>query len=204
MNQQNSCNGNPNIVGCRFSLYPMADSFVDVIKTALASVDTSNVWMETDDVSTCIRGTEAHVFSTLEALLAAASKDGVHIALNANFSAGCPGDSEGDVYLDAEPPKELPVSLKELSSSTYVGSQFALYPMGTADYMDIIYEACKTATEIGTFSKGVHYASRLDGSIDKVIETLATVFKQTRTRSSHVVMTWQASVHSPSHKKENE
>jgi uncharacterized protein YqgV (UPF0045/DUF77 family) len=54
--------GTSEITGARFSIYPMSDRFVDIIKSALEEVDTSKVWMETDDVSTCVRGRSEHVF----------------------------------------------------------------------------------------------------------------------------------------------
>lgn len=51
----NQC-GTSRIAGCQFTLYPMSDKFVDIILSALDEVDTSKVWKDTDDVSTCIRG----------------------------------------------------------------------------------------------------------------------------------------------------
>jgi energy-coupling factor transport system substrate-specific component len=88
------------IIGFRFSLHPMNNDFIKVIKEALKETDTSNVWMHTDDVSTVIRGKQVHVFNVAKALTLHAAKTGVHVALSGTFSAGCPGDSAGDAYLD--------------------------------------------------------------------------------------------------------
>src|SRR5699024_3502498 len=44
------------IAGASFTLSPMSDDFVEVIESTLSAVNTSKVWLETDDVSTTIRG----------------------------------------------------------------------------------------------------------------------------------------------------
>src|SRR4051794_21264317 len=130
-----SC-GTSRIVGCRFAIYPMADNFVEVIKTALNEVDTSKVWMETDDVTTCIRGRSEHVFDVAKAICIHAAKTGVHVVFNGTFSVGCPGDSQGDSYMS-----ENDERLNEEASSkekVEVATHFALYPMNNPDYMQII------------------------------------------------------------------
>jgi uncharacterized protein YqgV (UPF0045/DUF77 family) len=121
--------GTSRIVGCRFSLYPMSDQFVNIITGALKETDTSKVWMETDDVSTCVRGRESHVFDVVKAIYTYAAQSGEHVVFNGTFSIGCPGDTEGDVYMteDDERMNQEAVNLIELESAC----QFALYPMGT-------------------------------------------------------------------------
>ena len=47
------------IAGCRFTLYPMTDRFIDIILGALEKTDTSAVWSETDALSTVYRGDAA-------------------------------------------------------------------------------------------------------------------------------------------------
>lgn len=95
----NEC-GTNRIAGCQFTLFPMSEDFVDVILSALEQVDTSKVWKETDDVSTCIRGKMVHVFDVANAIFLHAVKSGKHVAMSGTFSIGCPGDSEGHVYMD--------------------------------------------------------------------------------------------------------
>lgn len=194
-----SC-GTSRIVGCRFSIYPMADNFIDVILKALNEVDTSKVWMETDDITTCIRGRSEHVFDVAKAIFIHAAKTNVHVVFNGTFSIGCPGDSEGDSYMT-----ENDVRLNEEASSkekVEVATQFALYPMNNPDYMQIIAEQVEEAKGHGTFTKGVHYASRLDGDANNVFKTLEQSFvnaSKTHERS-HVTMTAAISANSPSKK----
>ncbi|MCT8137847.1 thiamine-binding protein [Anaerobacillus sp. CMMVII] len=194
-----SC-GISRIVGCRFSIYPMTDNFVEVITTALKEVDSSKVWSETDDVSTCIRGRSEHVFDVAKAIFVHAAKTGVHVVFNGTFSIGCPGDTAGDTYMSEDDVRLNEEKAKE--ESIEVATQFALYPMNNPDYMQVIIDQCAHAQEIGTFTKGVHYASRLDGDVHDVFYTLEQSFvnaAKTHERS-HVTMTAVISANSPSKK----
>ncbi|WP_096440164.1 YkoF family thiamine/hydroxymethylpyrimidine-binding protein [Alteribacter populi] len=194
-----SC-GMSRIVGCRFSVYPMTDNFVTVIKGALEEVDTSKVWMKTDDVSTCVRGRSEHVFDVIKAIFVHAAKTGVHVVFNGTFSIGCPGDSEGDTYMSEDGVRlnEEAAQAEEVEAAT----QFALYPLNNPDYMQIIAEQVGVAQDIGTFTKGVHYASRLDGDANDVFRTLEEAFVNTSKtyERSHVTMTAAISANSPSTK----
>ncbi|WP_280771790.1 YkoF family thiamine/hydroxymethylpyrimidine-binding protein [Salipaludibacillus daqingensis] len=194
-----SC-GTSRIVGCRFSVYPMTDNFVDVIKGALKEVDTSKVWQHTDDVSTCIRGRSEHVFDVTKAIFIHAAKTGVHVVFNGTFSIGCPGDSEADTYMSEDDHR-----LNEegsINEKVEVASQFALYPLNNPDYMQVIADQKEVADKHGTFTKGVHYASRLDGDTNDVFKTLEEAFvnASSTNKHSHVTMTAAISANSPSKK----
>ncbi|OZM56907.1 thiamine-binding protein [Lottiidibacillus patelloidae] len=189
------------IVGCRFSIYPMTDNFVEVILNALREVDTSKVWMETDDVTTCIRGRSEHVFDVAKAIFIHAAKTSVHVVFNGTFSVGCPGDSEGNSYMSMNDERlNEEASIKE---KVEVATQIALYPLNNPDYLQIIAEQVEVAKEHGTFTKGVHYASRLDGDANDVFKTLEQSFVNVyKTHEhSHVAMTATISANSPSKKE---
>ncbi|PTL39210.1 YkoF family thiamine/hydroxymethylpyrimidine-binding protein [Alkalicoccus saliphilus] len=194
-----SC-GTSNIVGVRFAVYPMADNFVEIIKGALKDTDTSKVWMETDDVTTCVRGRSEHVFDVAKAVFVQAAKSGTHVVFNGTFSIGCPGDSEGDTYMS-----ENDVRLNEEASrkeAVEAASHFALYPLNNPDYMQVIADQAALAEEHGTFTKGVHYASRLDGDANDVFRTLEEAFvRASKSKErAHVTMTAAVSANSPSTK----
>ncbi|MCR2821757.1 Ykof family thiamine-binding protein [Lederbergia panacisoli] len=198
MLSQSVC-GTSRIVGFRFSLYPMSDQFVDVIKGALGETNTSKVWLKTDDISTCIRGKAVHVFDVAKAVYLHAAKTGLHVVLNGSFSIGCPGDSDGDSYMsvDDECMNEAALSHIKIEAPT----QFALYPMNDSRYMDLIAEAIEIAKEKETISGGIHYASRLDGDAHEVFSTLEQSFTATQEKVSHVTMTVNIAANSPSRKK---
>lgn len=197
--QENFLCGTSEITGCRFSIYPMTDRFADIILSALKEVDTSKVWMETDDVSTCVRGLSVHVFDVVKAIYLEAAKHGDHVVFNGTFSNGCPGDTAGDAYLSENDEKMNEARSAEIRQEVAV--QFALYPMGIPGYMDVIMNQVELAKSQGTFTKGVHYASRLDGDAHAVFNTLEEAFEACRkSDSSHNVMTVNMSANSPSKK----
>ncbi|MEK3888154.1 YkoF family thiamine/hydroxymethylpyrimidine-binding protein [Bacillus sp. FSL K6-3431] len=190
--------GTSRIVGLRFSLYPMSDQFVEIIKTTLKDVDTSKVWMKTDDISTCIRGKMEHVFDVGKAVYIHAAKTGKHIVLNGTFSIGCPGDSDGDTYMSEDNFRNNEPIVADLHIEA--PTQFALYPLNNENYMQIIADVCGIAKEKGTLTGGVHYASRLDGDAHDVFATLEQALRFTQEQVSHVTMTVNISGNSPSRK----
>src|SRR5690625_5324264 len=80
----------------------MSDDFVEVIESTLSAVNTSKVWLETDDVSTTIRGKLIHVFDVTKAICLQAAKSGEHVSFQATYSLGCQGDTEADAYLASD------------------------------------------------------------------------------------------------------
>ena len=82
--------------GTRFSLYPMADGFIDIILGALERTDTSAVYSATDAISTVYRGPLDSVIDALRGLFINAYEDGVHMAV------------EGEIYDDIPAPITVP------------------------------------------------------------------------------------------------
>ena len=98
--------------------------------------DTSGVWSQSDALSTVYRGKLAYVADAVRGLFVNAFRPGVHMALEGQFSKGCPGDCDGDSLLTREGPvPNLPlVGEKHFP----VQAKIALYPMGIPDYIDKI------------------------------------------------------------------
>lgn len=189
------------LAGCSFSIYPMSDQFVDIILSALEQVDTSKVWINTDEVSTIVRGRIPHVFDVTHAVFLQAAKTGEHVVFSGTFSVGCPGDSEGHSYMAED---DIPANV-EISEKTEqeVAAKFALYPMGGGDYMDVIYRQIEAMKEYGVEVSPTHYETELAGSAQNVFKGLEKVFHETdRAGSSHTVMTATVSANSPSQQKE--
>lgn len=187
------------LITLQFSIHPMADNFIEIIKGALRGIDTSNVTMSTDDVATTMTGEQEAVFDAAKAMLIHASKSGVHIAFNGTFSAGCPSMS----YKVAKAERQsVRINQKVVrSSSQYVSAKFALYPLGNPDYMDVIYK------EIGLLKNSVVYnaksgkGSSLHGDIHEVFGFFEDRFMNVyESVQSHLIMTVNMSINSPSHK----
>lgn len=191
---RNNC-GTSRIVGCQFSLHPMSDNFVDIILSTLSEVDTSKVWKETDDVSTCIRGKMIHVFDVAKAIFLYAANTGEHVAMNGTFSIGCPGDTEADAYMDET---DIPLNEEKTKSILQIaGCKFSLYPMGHEDYMDKIYEQINLSKHRNVTVTSTHYATRLDGDVHDIFNALHESFELVQEKVSHVTMTFSLSANSP-------
>lgn len=189
------------MIGVRFSLHPMRDDFVPLILDAVRELPELGVEVETDDVSTCLLGEEPNLWEALRVAFGRAAGSGSHIVLNATFSAGCPGEPEGDVCVPRA--YEGPVGGEEgWSREAYglgpVSVQFALYPLGATDYMDAIYGEIERARQAGVRVVGRHFCTHLYGSGDDVFATLRQAFREAQGRAAHVVMTVTASANSPS------
>ena len=185
------------ISGCRFTLYPMFDKFVDVILGGLDRVDTSAVWSETDALSTVYRGKLPYVMDAVAALFASAWTEGVHMAIEGQVSKGCPGDVSGDSKLSFE--GEAPNRAIVEAATQPCLCKLALYPMGVGDYIDDIARVWHMADERGLNPTTIHYATRIEGSIRDVFAYLTDVCKLMEASESvhHYVLHFTINVNSP-------
>lgn len=185
------------ISGCRFTLYPMCDNFIDVILGGLGRVDTSAVWSETDALSTVYRGKLPYVMDAVAALFASAWTEGVHMAIEGQVSKGCPGDVSGDSVLayEGEAPNHAIVEAATQSCLC----KLALYPMGVGDYIDDIAKVWRMAEERGLNPTTIHYATRIEGSIKDVFTYLTDVCQLMEDTESvhHYVLHFTINVNSP-------
>jgi len=190
------------MIGVRFSLYPLRDDVVPLILAAVDRLDRFGVEVETDDVSTCLLGEEPHLFEAVRVAFGRAACDGAHVVLVATFSAGCPGEPEGDRCV----PRAYagPAGGEEgWSPEAYrlperLSAQVALYPLGAADYMDTIYAQIERAKRTGVGVVGRHFCTHLYGRGADVFVALRDAFAVARTCAPHMVMTVTLSANSPS------
>lgn len=185
------------ISGCRFTLYPMCDNFIDIILGGLERVDTSAVWSETDALSTVYRGKLDYVMDAVSALFASAWTEGVHMAIEGQVSKGCPGDVSGDSKLTYE--GEAPNHAIVEAATQPCLCKLALYPMGVGDYIDDIARVWRMAEDRGLNPQTIHYATRIEGSIHDVFACLTDVCKLMEASESvhHYVLHFTINVNSP-------
>lgn len=190
--------GTSKITGASFSLHPMSDDFIDIITDALKTTDTSKVWMKTDDVTTTVRGKMVHIFDVTKAIFLHAAKTGKHIAFQATYSIGCPGDSESNVYLAEDDDPANARTCEEIRQ--HIAAKFSLYPLSNGSYMDVIYQQIEAIKEYASVAPA-HYSTRLDGDASGIFDGLHTVFEAVvNAGSNHTVMTVTISANSPSHR----
>lgn len=185
------------ISGCRFSLYPMCDNFVDIILGALGRVDTSAVWSESDALSTVYRGKLPYVMDAVVGLFASAWTENVHMALEGQVSKGCPGDVSGDSVLSVE--GEAPNHALVEAATQPALCKLALYPMGVGDYIDDIAAVWRMAEDRGLNPTTIHYATRIEGSIRDIFAYLQDVCQLMEDTESvhHYVLHFTINVNSP-------
>lgn len=184
------------IAGCRFTLYPMCDDFIGIILGALQKTDTSAVWSETDALSTVYRGRLPYVVDAVRALFVNAYREGVHMALEGQFSKGCPGDVSGDSVLACE--GDAP-NAAAAGVHFPVHCKLALYPMGDADYIDEIARVFYMARDMGLSPTTIHYATRIDGDVQDVFTYLQRVCElmDASERIHHYVLHYTMNCNSP-------
>lgn len=79
-------------VGARFTLAVMSDDFADIILSAIAGADASDLEIETGSVSTVVRGSEQRVLEYVCATIASAARGGHHVTASLLLTRGCPGE----------------------------------------------------------------------------------------------------------------
>jgi hypothetical protein len=162
---------------------------------ALKKTDVSTVWSATDALSTVYRGKLGHVVDAVRALFVNAYRPDVHLALEGQFSKGCPGDTDGDSYLseDGDPPNFQSVRDKHFP----VACKVALYPLGCENYIDIIASVYRMAEFAGLQPATIHYATRLSGDVHAVFDYIEAVCSYSQSAVSHYALAFTLSVNSP-------
>ncbi|MCL2191096.1 MAG: Ykof family thiamine-binding protein [Treponema sp.] len=187
------CGTNREITGCRFSLSVMGDDYVNVIMNALGRVNTKKVWSGTDALSTVYRGKRTHVVDTVKACLVHVNDDRTHITMEATFSKGCPGDTDGDSFLAED---DAPANLA--GKRFNVLGKISFYPMGEPQYMEHIAHAVNLTRDRGVFKNISHYATELQGDVCDVFDSLNEIMDYAENNVAHYVLQTTLSVNSPS------
>ena len=160
-----------NVTGCRFSLAPMSDDFIDIILSSIADVDTSKVWSSTDEFSTVYRGRRIHVLDALKACFIRSFRQGVHMTMNALITEGCPGDAQKDAALeDAVWAEDDTLANEPTIAEVHfpAAAKIELYPLGRADYMEQIEHVIEMAKDRGVFDRSEHYVTVVKGDVQEL------------------------------------
>lgn len=157
-------------VGARFSLHPMTDDFVRVILGALAAARSPGLEIETDDVSTFVRGGETELLAYLTDVIGGVGRTGVHTAAHVLLSRGCPGEVACEVAGGAaQAPERIE---RPAPSGVRASAHWSLYPLDDgpgADHMAGIEAAIAHARDLGVLAGSVHFATRLEGDLTDVL-----------------------------------
>lgn len=183
------------ITGCRFSLAPMSDKYIDYILSAIEKTDTSKIWSKTDKTSTVYRGKKVHVIDSVKACFMNAYDENIHMTAELTFSKGCPGDSDGDSFLSED---DTLLNEPNLVNKNFnVVSKISFYPLGTTDYMQGIIDVVNMAKDFNLYLESSHYCTILEGDIHKMFQYFESVLSYADENISHYVFQGTLSVNSP-------
>lgn len=183
------------ITGCRFSLSPMTDGFVDIILGAVEKTRTDKVWQETGKLSTIYRGKQIHVEDAVKACFINAWHEGVHMTMEATYSRGCPGDISGDSFMEADDELLNEPLIKDVHFP--VACKIALYPMGIPDYMKYIAEVVNHAIDLGIYKRSAHYCTVLECDVQELFDYIHYINTYCSKHLSHYIFEVTLSVNSP-------
>lgn len=189
-------------VGARFTVAVMDGDFADIILAALHSANARDLVVETDPVSTLVRGSEQRVLEYISAVIAGASRGGHHVSASLLLSRGCPGEvtceTTPGLLADAAPVPTL------AATGIRASAHWSLYPLddtgrpGEApDHLRDIYAAIDHAKQLGTYVRGEHYATLLEGDLADVLVTIAAGWVLVGRSVQHVTSHATISIASP-------
>lgn len=207
-------------VGARFTLSVYDSDYVRIILDALVGVDAQGLTVETNDISTWVTGSEADIATYLRDVISAAAASGVHLSAAIMLSRGCPGELVCSLPPGVRALGAAPVSLA--ATGVRARAHWSLYPLldaatahetgpadsssgsGSAatvpdDHMAPIYAAIVRAKETGVYAGSDHFATRLDGDLADVLETVTNAWIEVGAVVQHVVTHLTVSINSPTH-----
>lgn len=190
-----TCGALGDITGCRFSLAPMSDRYIEIILGAVGKVDTSKVWARTEAHSTLYRGRREHVLDALKACFIHAWQPDIHMTMEATFSKGCPGDTDGESFLAEDSALVNEPAIKDVHFP--VLCKISLYPMGVPNYMEYIAHVVNHAVDMGIYAGSTHYVTVLKCDVQQLFAYFEYVNTYCASRLSHYVFEATLSVNSP-------
>ncbi len=200
-------------VGARFTLSVMDSNYVETILTALEKADKTGLTLKTNDISTFVGGSEQRIIEFVHSVVSSAAASGAHLSVSLLLSRGCPGElvcalPPGVAALGAEP-VSLPktgqrarahwslYSLLNAAAGTDASAADGADTPAATDHMEPIYAAIEQAKRDGVFSGSDHFATRLDGDLGAVLETIANAWIAVGERVQHVTTHVTISMNSP-------
>ncbi|QIQ21710.1 YkoF family thiamine/hydroxymethylpyrimidine-binding protein [Zophobihabitans entericus] len=194
--------GAVDVTGCRFSLYPMTDQFVEVIVSAIHKLNTEKVWAQTDHLSTLYRGKQLHVIDCVRAAFIYAYQPNLHMVSELTFSRGCPGDVDADSFLNTDDIANNLITIPQ-GKNIPVSAKISFYAFGVDSYMSHIQHVVELAHKYQLSPQKAHYVTMINGSASQIFAYFDEVLAYARQHLPHYVLEATLSVNSPSKVMEN-
>ena len=150
--------------GCRFSLSPMSDQYIDIILGAVNKTNTKNISSQTGRLSTIYRGFNEDIIDALKACFIYAFRDGVHMSMEMTFFKDHSVSSS--VVSD-----HTPVNAPEVADIHFpVSCKMALYPLGVSDYQMYIDHMNQQAVKAGIHVETLDDVTVIKGDVHALFE----------------------------------
>ena len=166
MQKNNSQSGMADIIGCRYQVSALRDSFIPMILDALGKTDTSKIWALTEKTSTVYRGKSVHVVDCVKACFSHIYDDtSPYISMSATFSKKSDDDMSKDCYIAQDD-----VLLNDTKKSFNVLGRISLYPLGVSDYQEHSAKVVELAVKRDVYVDEGHYISNIEGNIHDMFD----------------------------------
>lgn len=183
-------------IGARLTASVMRDDYVAVLSDVLleAGAAATLTTIETDHVSTFVRGTEDALLRYLGAVVSGLAASGAHAMVHLLLSRGCPGEvrcAPTDVC------ERSPRTVAPLPRSGHDAvAQWALYPLAD-QHMDAIEEAIAGVRDAGLVRAPQHYVTELAGDTGDVLTAITQGWLTAGHSVAHVVAHGTISLNHP-------
>lgn len=157
-----------NQLGCRFSLSPMSDQYIDIILGAVAKTNTSRISSATGKLSTIYQGAQEDVMDALKACLCYAYNPSVHMTMEMTFFKASATITQQPSAVLANAPQIADVHFP-------ISSKIALYPLGTVDYQPHLDYLGQAAQKAGIFVSSLEDVTVIEGDVQQLFDYFATI-----------------------------
>jgi hypothetical protein len=184
-------------IGARLTASVMRDDYVAVLSDALlaAGAQADLTTIETDHVSTFVRGDEDALLRYTGAVVAELAATGAHAMVHLLLSRGCPGEvacSPTDVC------ERTPGTVTPLPPTGHeITAQWSLYPLSDR-HMDAIEEAISDVRGAGLVTTPRHYVTEHVGDVGEVLTAVVQGWLWAGRGVAHTVAHATVSINHPS------
>ncbi len=183
-------------IGARLTASVMRDDYVAVLSDALlaAGAQADLTTIETDHVSTFVRGDEDALLRYTGAVVAELAATGAHAMVHLLLSRGCPGEvacSPADVC------ERTPRTVTPLPPTGHqIVAQWSLYPLSD-QHMAAIEDAVADARGAGLATTPRHYVTEHAGDVSEVLTSIVQGWLRAGGGVAHTVAHATVSINHP-------
>ena len=149
------------VMGCRYQVCILSDSFVKVILDALGKTNTEKIWAKTERTSTVYRGKRVHVVDCVKACFSHTySKASPFISMSATFTKDSSDDMSKDCIIADDD-----VLLNYTQKTFNVVGRVSLNVIGAGDHEAHTAAMVDFAVKRGIYTGEGYYTHNVEGNV---------------------------------------